>query len=349
MNITFLVGNGFDIACGIDTSYGAFYEWYCDKPSNKKHIEEFKKNIKEDINGEGKNWVDFELGLGKYTKHFTVDTVDDFLDCYDDAQSSIIKFVEEKKSLYDLENLPNEELIKFKKGLTNFHTSVYPQEQKRFNELFNKDTSNNRILSFLSFNYSDTLDKLLEAISGTPLKEWDYNNIKRKMYINPKIIHMHGTLSQFPIIGVNDASQIANQELLKVPDFANAMLKPQCVSAIGRLWHEEAEEEISKSTIICVFGMSLGESDAKWWGRLVKWLKDNSNRHLIVYWYSKNPPDGISTRRELSEQRQVKEKLCGYHKLNEDEFDNIKSRIHVVVNTKDVLNVNLSRKEAVTV
>ena len=29
MQITFLVGNGFDITAGLDTSYSAFYKWYC--------------------------------------------------------------------------------------------------------------------------------------------------------------------------------------------------------------------------------------------------------------------------------------------------------------------------------
>ena len=45
MNITFLVGNGFDIASKIDTSYGAFYEWYCDIDSDKEQIKKFRKNI----------------------------------------------------------------------------------------------------------------------------------------------------------------------------------------------------------------------------------------------------------------------------------------------------------------
>ena len=49
MNITFLIGNGFDVDQGIASSYSKFYEWYCDKPSEKKHIEDFRKNIKDDI------------------------------------------------------------------------------------------------------------------------------------------------------------------------------------------------------------------------------------------------------------------------------------------------------------
>ena len=63
MNITFLVGNGFDMSLGIDTSYRGFYQWYCEQPSNSDHIEKFKEHIKNDIEGDGENWADFEMGL----------------------------------------------------------------------------------------------------------------------------------------------------------------------------------------------------------------------------------------------------------------------------------------------
>ena len=71
MQITFLVGNGFDIAAGLNSSYGAFYAWYCTQPSGKKHIERFKREIADDVRSGGKNWSDFEVGLGKYTARFT--------------------------------------------------------------------------------------------------------------------------------------------------------------------------------------------------------------------------------------------------------------------------------------
>lgn len=126
------------------------------------------------------------------------------------------------------------------------------------------------------------------------------------MISNETIIHMHGTSTEYLILGVDNASQIANQDLLSIPNFAEIMIKPQSVSAIGQLWHNEAQATISKSTIIGVFCMSLGESDTKWWTTIIKWLKEYTHRHLIVFWYTKNPPNGISVFRKLEETKKQK-------------------------------------------
>ena len=75
MKISVLLGNGFDVSLGIKSSYGDFYKWYYDKPSDIKHIQDFRNAIKEDIlrdiPDDEKTWADFELGLGKYTENFT--------------------------------------------------------------------------------------------------------------------------------------------------------------------------------------------------------------------------------------------------------------------------------------
>ena len=65
MQITFLVGNGFDISLGLQSSYSSFNKWYCNLDSDKKHILDFRKEIKDDIKNGGRNWSDFERALGK--------------------------------------------------------------------------------------------------------------------------------------------------------------------------------------------------------------------------------------------------------------------------------------------
>ena len=72
MRITFFVGNGFDISCGIHSSYSQFYEWYCkQEKSELDHVNLFRNTIDEDIKAGKKNWADFEEALGQYTKNFT--------------------------------------------------------------------------------------------------------------------------------------------------------------------------------------------------------------------------------------------------------------------------------------
>ena len=143
MNITFLVGNGFDIASGKDTSYGAFYDWYCDQETNVPHIASFKKEIKDDIKKGGKDWADFEIGLGQYTKHFTTDNIDEFLECYEDAHDKIIEFLNFQQSKFITDDFDEDELDRFKMGLVNFYQNLTPQERQNFENIMEADKSNN--------------------------------------------------------------------------------------------------------------------------------------------------------------------------------------------------------------
>ena len=79
MQITFLVGNGFDISCGIDTSYKGFYNWYLKQDSKTDVIRRFKEDIQDDLIGRGERWADFEFGMGQFSKNFTKETAADFM------------------------------------------------------------------------------------------------------------------------------------------------------------------------------------------------------------------------------------------------------------------------------
>lgn len=70
MNITFLIGNGFDLNLTVKTDYINFLEYYCncsskvkDGQGNDPEIEKFKKLISENI----ELWSDLEKALGQKT------------------------------------------------------------------------------------------------------------------------------------------------------------------------------------------------------------------------------------------------------------------------------------------
>lgn len=339
MQITFLVGNGFDISAGIDSSYAAFYKWYCELPSRSAVIEKFKNEIKEDIENGGETWADFEIGLGKHTGKYTKDTADEFLECYEDAHERIIEFLKEQEGPYDIDLFTDVEIEKGKSGLLNFYHELFPQEQRIFKQMMDADKEDNTVFSFISFNYTEALDTYVAKLSLSPLTKWAIRGGERKITVRREVIHAHGTKTTFPIIGVNDATQIANPELLEVPHFANVMIKPQSVEAVGQFWHAEAEQRINDSRIVCIWGMSIGASDAKWWRKLIEWLKANERRRIIVFWYTDNPPNGISVFKQLQQIEIVRNKLGSYSDLEEDEWKKLSSRIHVVLNTTQVLNV----------
>lgn len=342
MNITFLVGNGFDISCGVDTSYSAFYKWYCTQPSGKESISRLKQAITDDIKNGRNNWADFEIGLGHYTSNFTIDTANVFFECYEDAHDMIIKFLEKQKSQYDIENITSDTLSNFVKGILEFYSELSPKEVNMFDQMF-KDNSKgfNTKIKFLSFNYTDILDALISHVSKKPLKQWTYNGQNLNYSIDPQIIHMHGTSTWYPVLGVNDESQIANKDLLNAQTFREIMIKPHSVTSLGELWHSDAETAIANSKIICIFGMSLGATDSKWWIRIIRWLKENSSHHLIIYWYTKNHTNEVSIYKRTIEENNARQALYNHCNLSPNDIENIQPRIHIVLNSKKVLNVAL--------
>ena len=65
MIVAFLIGNGFDINWGLDTSYPNFYGWYVNQESRTQPITQFKESIKIIVI---KLWVDLEYLFKRYLK-----------------------------------------------------------------------------------------------------------------------------------------------------------------------------------------------------------------------------------------------------------------------------------------
>jgi len=63
MNITFLIGNGFDRNLGLKTTYSDFIKWYKKTPPKTDILKKFR----EYINDNEELWSAAEEELGKYT------------------------------------------------------------------------------------------------------------------------------------------------------------------------------------------------------------------------------------------------------------------------------------------
>jgi hypothetical protein len=51
---------------------------------------------------------------------------------------------------------------------------------------------------------------------------------------------------------------------------------------------QQADSILKRSSIICIFGMSLGASDQIWWNKIVTWLSESSQRQLVVFCHDNN-------------------------------------------------------------
>lgn len=350
MHITFFVGNGFDIACGIQSSYSSFYKWYCtqeiEEESGKDHIKNFRSTIDSDIKAGKKNWADFEEALGEYTGQFTKETAEEFIDCYEDAHKNLMKYLANETARFQ-DDFDESAIKSFRDGLKNFYAELRPKERRQFEELFKSHHLESSSIEFVSYNYTDTLDKIVSVAAKEPLDTWSNSNGRRCTYtISSKVIHAHGQLNYHPIFGVNDENQIANKTLFEIPDFANLMIKPLCVEELGELWHDEADARIKDSTIICIFGMSMGITDSVWFYKIMDWLRESESRHLIIFYHTNHPTDGISNRDTFANVRRARNKIIDYSDYTDQQIEKIRPRIHVIENTKSVLQLKLIEKKS---
>ena len=96
---------------------------------------------------------------------------------------------------------------------------------------------------------------------------------------------------------------------------------------------------INNSHIICTYGMSIGETDKKWWNKIADWLNGEKRRILIVLLHEGkyNPRFPHTQDRYI---RPIVEKFLSFSSLSSNDKAKIEERIFVGVNN-DVFAMNL--------
>lgn len=133
-----------------------------------------------------------------------------------------------------------------------------------------------KTFNFISFNYTCCLDKCIDAVKSTP------NSLASISGEIGELVHVHGYTDKDLIMGVNDASEIENETFSQDETVLNELVKPRQNEIIKMNYDYRATQIINRSRIICVYGMSIGETDQKWWKLIMQWLQRDINNHLIV-------------------------------------------------------------------
>lgn len=313
--VTFIVGNGLDLSLGLKTTYKDFYNFVNQTKSTSVN------KIYKEIKNSPDTWADFESSLGTYSKHINDlvephveaasialhDDLEEIRDDLADYLSSQENFIQELPEKYYLngngffEDLPSGQADIIKSTIGNSHTTAH----------------------FITLNYTTTLEKILE--SGTVQKELGWSVTRP--------LHIHGDLAENMTIGVSDETQLG----MGMPiDERNDLIKPELVRSIndGRL--EKMIDTINGSSIVVIYGSSLGITDAYIWRLLCTWLLRSENRRVIVHKHDRTYID--TTKRSPRKQRLyikgVQDQLLGYSKFDENVKDALRGRIFVVHNTK---------------
>lgn len=229
MKILYLIGNGFDINVGLNTSYQDFLKFYLHQPLPIDMDDvgvRFINRLKEDIQSDILLWSDLELQYGKHMAKLghmgsAIHPINDEFDIInDDIRENLSKYLatQEKRISFtdDAKRRFLADLADPESYFRDFEKNEVEHRRK------NSWHTTAKIIDIITFNYTRTIETLL---GKTPVQSSGFE-------INTPI-HVHGYYDSRMIMGVNDASQIENEKLRNNAYVTDALVKSKNNHAYG--------------------------------------------------------------------------------------------------------------------
>lgn len=320
MNILYIFGNGFDKAQGLKTSYPEFYE-HLDKQEGSTLLQGLKSNIKKDT----KLWADMEKAFGEYTS--LIDSPQDFISLYEELSGQLQDYLKSEDSQFT----PTvDQKERFKKDFLSFRKYFGELDQNRYNQYVDKFRNESRNIYVMTLNYTSTLEKLLSMDMMKSEQEMAFDgNISLR-----NIVHVHGKLDDSIIIGVDNEKQIANESFRNDDDIKDWLVKIQSNHAMKLMKHEKCENLIANANLIILHGVSLGETDLRWWKLIGKELKKRNNIAIIQHLFQPNVITPTTMQRMGKIEREHQKHLMSRMGLKpEDRVETLTNRLFFTVNS----------------
>lgn len=328
MNITYLLGNGFDLNIGLRTKYTDFIPEYV----NLETKDEVLKTFRKDLNREIDLWSDAEMAFGQYTKYFAYrkSDVEEFLKCHEDFCVQLGKYLEQEESTIDYSNLEDRLVAGFVKSIKTV-TRGFRTEQRDAIQKNIDNVGGGFQYDFISFNYTRVVDKCVEyarkkqGILGN--RTYKHSQIMNKI---GQMLHVHGYTNKDMVLGVNDESQIANMKLFENqhPEYLAQLVKRKTNQMNEEYIDNKARTLLENSDLIYIYGMSIGETDAIWWKRICELLSKNENLKVIINCFDA-PQEGLFRTRHIGYEREMRQKFVSFSELDEQKKDRIMKQIHI--------------------
>ena len=327
MNITFLIGNGFDRNLGLKTAYSDFVKYYKNTEAQTEVLQNFRNYIKDNE----ELWSAAEIALGQYTNQFEKGEAEAFSECQRDFCEFLAEYLKQEEKHINYES-SKESILKAFTRLNQITQSFPTQERDTINTIFNNHRAEDKVFNFICFNYTPTLKECINILKENPETLGSHKHINRVYnHTIEEICHVHGTVDKEMVFGVNDESQIEKEEVFDCEDgdlYKNLLIKIQANASYLEDTDSTANRILQNSHLIYVYGMSIGDTDKLWWDRICKWLNSSSAHHLIVQKYDMPIKSVIPTRYQLSE-RKAKRDITKHSVLDQTHKSIIESRIHI--------------------
>ena len=285
MNITFLIGNGFDIKLGLKTRYTDFYPVYI--ASNKdKDINDSTKRFVDLIDSNYETWAHFEMAFAKEV----FGTRNDVRDILYDFTSKFVDYLKVQEELCDYSderNICND----FRNFIMNGYQKLERRDRQIIEGILNSSDDYKNTVQFVNFNYTRTLSNIIyicEKVSGLYIGHRTNNGIRCETTLG-RVLHIHGNIDDSVLIGIDSREQLENENLKNDDSIDKYCVKSSMNIDIGNTQLEkDFVNIINESDIIYAYGLSFGESDKSRWDVVARWLKSDQRHKLIIYKYKTN-------------------------------------------------------------
>lgn len=318
MNILYIIGNGFDLNMGLRSSYTDFYNYYNSLECTKDNVKFLRDSISKDY----QTWADLELGLGEFTTK--IKSVDEFNEIFEDITDELATYLEKEENSFDFSQVNKG---KFYSDLC-FPENYLTLEDLNTIRLYkNKWNNAHWKVQIITLNYTRSIEKIINSQKpnleiGTHFKPYN-------VYLSG-IEHLHGFVDERMILGVNDISQVKNENFHESQEVLEALVKPICNSASRSTVDKLCEAKIKTANMICIFGCSIGDTDNIWWQQIGEQLK----KDIRILIFTRGAE--ISRRRPykgLPHERQIKKYFLDKTSLTDSEKQLLSKNVFVGLNT----------------
>ena len=270
MKLVYVIGNGLDKRLGLATSYNEFYEYYLSQQTHSQLVEDLKNHLSRE---RYTTWADLEEGLGFYTKQIpSVAALEEIVhDISSNLKNYLLKVEDSFNPEYQLSS-------RFLTELVQPWGALLPGAAREVGRRVAGDA--NREIDIISLNYTFSIEKMVSRVHDRGNYPYE---LVRNCYLR-SIKHIHQSLGDDEvIIGVNDESQIINEEL-RSEECYQLLVKPYINQQLQHLIDEESFQLINNADVICIFGASLGNTDLVWW-RAIGERVAHSNAIVLYFAY----------------------------------------------------------------
>jgi hypothetical protein len=290
MRVVFLVGNGFDISLNLKTDAGTLIKGFCNKylPKQGKDAANPNEELALAINEQGISaWSDFEKKFGEYSASVKGGKAsENYVEAHTGFCEYLYGVLEKREKVFEGSDVLIENAGPCIKSMMDLADILPTTQSDVVRALISKHGSEHVTFEILSFNYTKSFDALFSNVKQSS-SQIGLVDGRSRAYLLGDVYHPHGSLGDYIICGVNDPSQIAREDFRDNVDVVEAVCKEEMARSIGRNDDASAMSILKQASIICVYGMSFGLCDQRWWAAIVELMQNNPEVVLVIFSYAK--------------------------------------------------------------